>query len=370
MKKIFLPGIHGTAQFGEAIAQLEKQEEIQSVLIFTAAKSALSKEACDPIITQTSLSITGGVFPEIIYNGKNYDEGTVLVGIQSIINSLMITDFSEGRDVSVDISNQFGDIDPNGMTAFIFVDALISQKPKLFDSLYNLYGTIPRYIGGGTGSLEFKPFPSIYSNEGMIQEGAIVGMCELESHIGVAHGYDTISDPLKVTESDGNRVISLNWRPALELYTEVVTGHSKQEFDYEDFFNSVKSYPFGIAKLDSEMVVRDPFKYEGTSIFTLDNVEQGSYVSILFGDKENLLTGADSAFIRSNFKHLSKQSSTLIIDCISRALFLGDDLNKELQLLDPDNKAFGAMTLGEIANNGDSYLEIFNKTAVVCSMYE
>lgn len=370
MIKTFLPGKHSAKELGDALSALESNNLIQSVLLFTAGKSTLSKADCDPILKATSLNISGGVFPEIIYCGKNYDEGTLLVGIQNPMNSLVLTDFGNEVDMTEVIGNRFGEVDPHGKTAFIFVDALVSTKAKLFDSLYNLYGTIPRYIGGGTGTLDFKPFGSIYSNEGMIQEGAVVCLCEIESHIGVAHGYDTISEPLKVTESDGNKIISLDWRPALELYTEVVTQHSGTLFNYDDFFNSVKSYPFGIAKLDAEMVVRDPFKYEETSIFTLDNVEQGSYVSILFGNKENLLNGAHSANIRSNFRHNTEHCDTLIIDCISRALFLGDNLNKELKLLDPDGTAFGALTLGEIANNGDSYLEIFNKTAVVCSMHE
>ena len=55
----------------------------------------------------------------------------------------------------------------------------------------------------------------------------------------------------------------------------------------------------------------------------------------------------------------------MIINCISRVLFMEDDYEKELEILDPTNSSFGACTFGEVANSGDSFLEIYNKTAVV-----
>ncbi|HIE56438.1 MAG TPA: histidine kinase, partial [Chromatiaceae bacterium] len=56
----------------------------------------------------------------------------------------------------------------------------------------------------------------------------------------------------------------------------------------------------------------------------------------------------------------------LVMDCISRALFLGDHFQRELDAFSqPGLPMLGALTIGEIANHGDDYLEFYNKTAVV-----
>jgi hypothetical protein len=59
-------------------------------------------------------------------------------------------------------------------------------------------------------------------------------------------------------------------------------------------------------------------------------------------------------------------SVALTIDCISRALLLGPALAAELQALRvPGLPQVGALTIGEIASNGDGYLLVHNKTSVV-----
>ena len=161
----------------------------------------------------------------------------------------------------------------------------------------------------------------------------------------------------------------MNWQPAAKLYAEILSEHCGKEVEKSDLAQMFGSYPFGIAKLDAEMVVRDPYKVEDEKLITLDMVEQGSYVTVLYGNLESLLSGADKARSLA-CDNIEKQSSTniFLVDCISRVLFMGDKYEEELKCLDPHKNSFGALTLGEIANNGDAYLEIYNKTAVVCAL--
>ena len=56
----------------------------------------------------------------------------------------------------------------------------------------------------------------------------------------------------------------------------------------------------------------------------------------------------------------------LFIDCISRVLYLEEAFAQELSAVhEPDVPLIGALTLGEIANTGEDYLEFYNKTAVI-----
>jgi len=371
MKKTFISGDHGSEAFHLAVREFEDNPQIQAVLILTAAGTTIDSSQYGHILQQTSLEVIGGVFPEIIYEGHRYGEGTVIVGFTQPMRTIPIASFEDEDTVNTWIDDGIDGIDPEGKTLFVFVDSLILHKSYLFDSLYNALGTIPNYVGGGAGSLEFNSFPCIFTNLGILEKGAVIGIVDLETSIGVSHGWEAIGEPLKVTEAQDNQIKTLDWKPAMDVYQKIVERHSDKPFDFNDFFGTTKSYPFGIAKLDAEMVVRDPYMQENGIVYTLDNIEPGSHINIMYGNFDSLIQGAltarDLAF---NANGHGVPSELFLIDCISRVLFMNDYYEQELVQLDPDYKGFGALTLGEIANNGDAYLEIYNKTAVVCAIYE
>lgn len=131
------------------------------------------------------------------------------------------------------------------------------------------------------------------------------------------------------------------------------------------FFDLAKSYPFGIAKLDAESIVRNPLLTgEDSSLICVGAITEGSFVDILTGDKSSLITAARHALISA--KESCNSKTILFMDCISRVLFLDNDFKYELNAVNDENiPLIGALTLGEIANSGKDYLEFYNKTAVI-----
>ncbi|WP_459939537.1 hypothetical protein [Desulfonatronum parangueonense] len=55
---------------------------------------------------------------------------------------------------------------------------------------------------------------------------------------------------------------------------------------------------------------------------------------------------------------------------MSRVLFLEHNFDKELAAVEREMPLVGALTLGEIANTGDAYLEFYNKTSVVGILHD
>lgn len=171
-----------------------------------------------------------------------------------------------------------------------------------------------------------------------------------------------------MTESIGNQIISLNWQPAFEVYQQVIAEHSQQQIRSDNFFHLAKSYPFGLTKLGNEFVIRDPITTENNRLICVGDVPVGSFVHVMHGDVINLPKAAADA--KSKAQQVFTQTDTidvhLFIDCISRVLFLAEDFSKELaNAAVPNLPMVGALTLGEIANSGQDYLEFYNKTAVV-----
>lgn len=346
-----------------ALDNLVKNENVQSIILYVSENFNFDSDMLSQQLRSIKKTVIGGVFPEVIMDGKRSGDSAVLLGLPFPMSYVVINEFDENKIIEEVTEGLKEDIDENS-TFLIFIDALVRDKNILFDCLYNYYGSIPNYLGGGAGTLKFEPSPCIVTNEGVLQGAALVASIAQKINIGVAHGWSPISNQLKVTEVSNNEIISLDWKPVMEVYQAIVEEHSKKDFDYDDFFNTVKSYPIGIKKLNDNMTVRDPFKTENGRLFLLDDIEEGSYVQVLFGNLETLIEGATEA--RKKAENESDQNgNTFIIDCISRSLFMGNEFAEELKELDPMSNSFGALTLGEIANNGDEYLDVYNKTAVV-----
>lgn len=368
MNKKYLQNEEFIDYLEKEIKNSSEDSSIKSLLVLSSANQTIDSDRLNKILSSSSIQVIGGIFPEVIFEGKSYDHGSIVVSLKQELQTLVIDDFSSNESIEEKLLEHFDGLDPNGKTVFVFADALLDKKVLVFEELYNLFGTLPRYIGGGAGTLEFNSFPCLYSNQGIVEGSIVIGICDLDTSVGVAHGWEPITEPLKVTKAEGNKIISINWKPAMEVYQEIVEKHSGKKFDFDNFFDTTKSYPFGVSKLDSEKIVRDPYMTENDMIFTLDTIEEGSHVSVLFGNTESLLEGAVTA--RSRAESGKEIKELFLIDCISRVLYMGDEFSAELDKLDVDKIGFGALTLGEIANNGDSFLEVYNKTAVVCSIHD
>ncbi len=348
---------------GNILGTLEKNEQVRSILILACDESYSD---ISHLLKPLKKTVFGGLFPQLIYRGERKKTGMIIAGLPNETETLLLHGKLTEEEIYNQISKSFPDVDPHDKSLFIFTDALHFNKNGLIDSLYNYFGTFLSYIGGGTGSLSFRNIPSIFSNEGIVSEAAIIGLYHGRISIGVDHGYEAVSESFKVTESVENKIVTLDWKPAMEVYRQVVEQHSGTVYDGKDFLAFAKSYPFGINKVDSQMVIRDPFKEEENSIYTLDTIEQGSYINVVYAKEENLVSGAGKARLHAlNNPQIKNSGAIFVVDCITRSLFLEESYQNELNALDPAHLAFGALTLGEIANFGNAYLEIYNKTAVI-----
>jgi len=104
-------------------------------------------------------------------------------------------------------------------------------------------------------------------------------------------------------------------------------------------------------------------------------VPENTVLDILKGKSKSLINAAKLAATDSS-KLSGKVKNTLIIDCISRVLFLEDDFSKELievkkaiKSIDSNIIPEGVLTLGEISSQ-EGYLEFYNKTIVIGLLYE
>ena len=94
-------------------------------------------------------------------------------------------------------------------------------------------------------------------------------------------------------------------------------------------------------------------------------------VYLLKGNPENLVAAAGQTARSLSVMQKQEHDSVLLFDCISRALFLGDEFYKELETIGNNlfrkDAFFGALTIGEICSNPNGQVRFLNKSTVLAA---
>ena len=308
--------------------------------------------------------IVGAIVPFVVYNNEYFNKGIISCDLHEDNNLLLIKDLN-----NFSIEKSFF---KNSKSLVVLVDGLSSSISDFLDTLFENTPENTQVIGGGAGKMTFEKDPVIFTKYEIHKDAAIVVALRSKLNLGIQNGWEYLKGPFLTTSSQKNILKTLNFKNAFEVYKEVVEKDSGMKFADDNFFDIAKSYPLGIIKYDKEIIVRDPILVDNENNMVLvGDISQNSTVNILKGKSENLIKSSENA-IKNAMEHLDddcQEHSVLLFDCISRSIFLGDNFVDELEQikkhLKPSKNLFGALTLGEIANNGDEYITFYNKTCVI-----
>lgn len=370
-KKIIFSVSTDVNELAQALYRVDSQSEVGSLLLFSCDENDYALEDVNRLLASLSKPIMGGVFPQILYQDRAYTSGFVLVALKETLTVKSVAHLSsDDVDYETLIDQTFAEV-ASAPTLFVFVDGLAKRVASLVDGLYANFGTQPKYIGGGAGSLSFVQKPCLYTNQGLLMDAAVIGLSGAQTALGVGHGWKSIVPDWQVTKVDRNLVQEINYKPAFEVYQQAVNQYSATPISRDNFFSVAQSFPFGINKLGGEKIVRDPIAVtpEGYLV-CVGELSQGDYVDLLTAQPQDLFDAVHQTALSAQQEGAGKTIKlTLFIDCISRALFLKEAFDDEVAqvrvVTGSEPPLVGALVLGEIANSGSGYLEFYNKTAVV-----
>lgn len=341
------------------------------IMIFLGEKNRPNLEMLVSRLKNEGITFFGGFFPGLIHDTKKFFQGAIIKPLPESSSLYLIKNIDKESEIPID--NQIANSNIK-QAVIIILDGLSSSVEGFLRKLYKKLGNTVIYFGGGAGSLSLKQMPCIFSEEGVFQDAAIIVYTEKEVSIGVRHGWKPISGPYVATKTDKNKILTINWRPAFQVYKEIVESDSGAKLTQDNFFSIAKSYPFGICKEHEEILVRDPIAAgNNNELICVGEVPENAVLNILKGEKENLISAA--AETTKIAKPRSDNDMILIADCISRVLFLEDDFKEEIEAIKKNIQSEniipeGMLTLGEIASSGNGILEFYNKTTVICVLHE
>ncbi len=209
-----------------------------------------------------------------------------------------------------------------------------------------------------------------------VVEDAIVGAAiasDAPIGIGVRHGWSRVGDPMLVTASEGNRVITLDDNPALDVYLDRLDAPAEARTDAAAFTRFAMTHPLGLSRRSGEEVrfVADA-DFANRSIGCIAEVPQGGLAWMMEGDSASVLSATDEA-CQDALAALDGNApiGMMAFDCIARRGVLGEEgIRDEVRRIGVHSggaPVAGFYTYGEIART-HGISGFHNQTLVVLAL--
>ncbi len=368
-----------TVEEGQITALLNewKSEHPQMGVLALAAEAdrETSVPALQRLFVREKVPLVGAVFPALLSDQQFFKQGVLLARFDvmpfaSLYDPLGYPD--QSSDVVGRMAQEIADrVDrPREYALFMIFDQLVVNIATILDNLYLKLSDRVRYMGVNAGSETFQPIPCLFDRSRVVQYGALVML--LPHHPGAVteHCYHAPERMISATSTEGSRIITIDWRPAFEVYQEVVKEEYGVQINGENFYQYAVHFPFGIVRAGGEIVVRIPVVLQKDgSLFCVGEVPPNAVLTLLRAPEVDS-TQTVQQLVQGLHNLHGDLSGTDILTfyCAGRRMHLGDRAQDELVQLGKKagTRIAGALSLGEIGHSMQWGYPLFHNGALLC----
>ncbi|MBI5891417.1 MAG: FIST C-terminal domain-containing protein [Nitrosomonadales bacterium] len=376
----YLPRVEAGA-VGQKLAELQASYPKLGVLALLPEaekdKVAVLQAAC----AAQKVQLAGAIFPALVQDGHFLTGGVWLFCFSEMpyfaLYDNLPTEAAEAEraveKIAADVRAQIDHI-PD-ITMFLLFDAMVPNIGTMLDTLYLHLANRVHYAGANAGSETFQPMPCLFDGERITQNGVLLLL--LREHKGaiLEHGYHTNPHTSYATSTKGNCISQIDWRPAFEVYQELVREHYGEEVTAENFYQFGVHFPFGIVRANHHVLVRIPVMLaEDGSLFCVGEVPSNSVLTLLKAPTvrtvetlHNLTEGLSALNGDISNKEI------LLFYCAGRRLHLGIPMaTTELEAfagLTHASQIAGALSLGEIGGSTVHGYPLFHNATLVAARW-
>jgi hypothetical protein len=258
----------------------------------------------------------------------------------------------------------------------LLTDGLAGDQREIVHGAYEVVGAEIPLVGGCAGDdLKMAQTSQFWGGE-VLTDGVVAAGIASDAPlgIGVHHGWRRTGDPMLVTSSRGNHVLTLDDAPALDVYLEHLGLDRRAADCHEELAQLGLTHPLGFGTPHGEEIVRfiGGGDFEARSLCCIAELPQGALAWIMEGDARSVLEATSTA-ARDSLAGLDgrRPLGMLAFDCIARRAVLGDaglrvEISRLAALADGAPLA-GFYTYGEIARTR-GLGGFHNQTLVVLSI--
>jgi hypothetical protein len=212
----------------------------------------------------------------------------------------------------------------------LLTDGLAGDQQEIVRGAYSVAGARVPLVGGCAGDdLKMRTTFQLCGND-VLRDAVVAAAISSDAPfgIGVHHGWRSVGEPMLVTRSGGNRVYSLDDRPALDVYLDRLGAPAEARTDPAAFTRFALTHPLGLSRRSLEPQVRFVAEadFADRSLGCIAEVPQGGLTWFMEGDAESVLDATDRACGAALAALGDAPPLGLIaFDCIARRGILGDE---------------------------------------------
>ncbi len=334
------------------------------------------------IFSARQIPLMGGIFPELIVVGEFHKQGAWILRFDEAPFYLLRDNLPHDEDgvalaadeISSQLRAQIGD-SGDEVTLFLLFDAMVPNIATLLDEFYLRLANRVHYAGANAGSETFQPMPCLFDNTRVIGNSLLAIL--VKPHYGaiLEHGYQLAEHTYTATSTEGNRISHIDWKPAFEVYCELVKAKYGIEITRDNFYQHAVHFPFGIARANHNVLVRIPVALgDDGSLFCVGEVPAHSVLTLLEAPSAESHHTVDVLVER--LSHLNggvAGRDLLLFYCAGRRMHLGKDAAqnemRDMQQRSEVRQMLGALSLGEIGASTLWGYPLFHNATLVTTLW-
>lgn len=300
----------------------------------------------------------GAVFPKIVYDNRLYMEGILVFTIDKNVELKFIKNLEKFKSDEIDFSQS--------KSIITIVDGFSNYNSLFLEKLYENLHLNSTLIGGGAGYFKNPNKNMIFNNRGVFNDAAILLILKKEMNLGISLGWEAFDGPFIATKCEGKILKEIDYINALDVYIDAIKKHYDVDINSENIHEILKKFPLGIVKHNNETLLRDVIEIsESNELILAGDIEKNSIFNILKSQKKSLIKYIEKACEDAK---IDESKSFFFFDCISRQDFLADKYESQINLIcnrKNSKNIFGFLSIGEVANSENRYINFLNKSCVM-----
>jgi hypothetical protein len=262
------------------------------------------------------------------------------------------------RHAAASVAEGFSRLEPRPYKVLLLLsDGLGGDQQEVVRGAFGVLGAEIPLVGGCAGDdMQMQHTAQFCGTE--VLEHSVVGAAigsQGPIGIGVQHGWRAVGEPMVVTSSSGNSVLTLDDQPALDAYLQRLDAPPQVRKDPAALTLFASTHPLGLSRRGGDEVrFVAGGDLETRSLNCIAAVPQGSMVRIMKGDFDSVLDATNVACEQAVAALEGRTPLGLLaFDCIARKGVLGDaGTTAEVSRITdyaPGAPVAGFYTYGEIA---------------------
>lgn len=265
-------------------------------------------------------------------------------------------------------------------TALLLLDPLAGNGEETALLTMCRFDPDVKLVGGAAGDDMAMARTEIACGSEVASDAVAVGLIFSKEPlgVGVCHGHEPFSEPLRVTRASENVVFEIDGKPAWDIWKQETRSAAEQvglnvdDLNAGEIRSHLQRYEAGL-QLPAGYKIRAPLSLgENGELYFACGIPEGSVIRITESTPERQIESAREAARQAREQLQGKEvAGAVVFDCVCRHLILQKDFTfavKEMSRQLGGVPIAGFETYGEIALNSGDLSGFHNTTTVVLAL--